>query len=225
MKYLIPDSDRNLFVTHEINYRNLKIYSAGQQLVHLTDQNALQDGHTIQSEDLGEIDLILSNKKTLEIRVNGLLCTRENPISLSEDNLIGLSRLFLTVAVLSTIGIVIQFYSLSQIGFNVLDIVSALLFTILATAVYYLATIFTKQGKAWAYFVGTGTFLIMSLIYTINIFTSFLPDNLLIAFYVFLVFRLGILIILLYYFKSVIRVMNNPKKSGADQDILDDFQT
>ena len=223
MNYLIPDNDHTLFVTHESSYRNLKIYSAGHQLIHLANPETLRDGHTLQNEDLGEIDVRISNKRNiLEIRVNGLLCAPENPISVNEDNLMGLSTLFKVIAIISTIGIAIQFYALLQIGLSVADIILALFFSILSTVVYYLAMIFTRKGKVWAYFVGTGMFLLMTLIYTVNVLTSGLFENLVIVFSVFLFLRFGILAILLYYLKSVIRVMNAPKDS-ENQDIIDSF--
>jgi hypothetical protein len=224
MNYLVPDSDRTLFVTHESTYRNLKVYSSGQQLVHLVDPDILRDGHTFQHEDLGEIDLRYSNRGSkLEIRANGLLCVPENPIAESEDNLMGLSVLFWVVAVLSMIGLAIQFIALMQFGLSVLDIILALFFSIVTTGVYVLSAIFTKKGKAWAYFVGTGTFLLMTLLYIINSINSGLVENMIVAFSIFLMIRVGILIVLLIYFKSVLRVMNAPK-NNVDQDILDTFE-
>ncbi|MDG1331613.1 MAG: hypothetical protein P8P74_04740 [Crocinitomicaceae bacterium] len=222
MNYLIPDSESSLFVTHESNYRNLKVYSSGEQLVHLSEAKLLQDGHTVQNEDLGEVDLRLSNKNVLEIRVNGLLCAPENPISINEDNLMGLSTLFRIIAVISSIGMAIQFYALLRIGLNVADIILVLFFSILCTIAYFLAAIFTKKGKVWAYFVGTGTFLLMTLIYTFNVLTSGLFESLVIVYSVFLLLRLSVVGILLYYLKSVIRIMNAPKNS-ENQDILDSF--
>ncbi|MFK7786365.1 MAG: hypothetical protein AB8B56_14695 [Crocinitomicaceae bacterium] len=223
MNYLIPDSDRTLYVTHEANYRNLKVYTSGKQLIHLPNSQDLRDGQTFQNEDLGEIDLRLSNRgSALEIRVNGLLCPLENPIAINEENLMGLSSLFKVIAILSTIGLAIQFYALTRIGLSIADVILVLFFGIVCTIVYYLAMFFTKKGKVWAYFLGTGTFLLMTLIYTFNILTSGLFENLVVAYSVFLIVRIGILIILLIYLKSVIRVMNAPK-NDANQDILDSF--
>ena len=221
MNYLIPDSDRTLFVTHEANYRNLKVYSSGKQLIHLADASVLSEGYTLQNDDLGELNLGLFKKgRILEIRVNGMLCSLENPTAISKDNLMGLSSVFRVVAIISTIGIAIQFFSFLQLGLEVAQILLVLFFSILSTALYYLAMIFTKRGKVWAYFVGTGIFLIMTLIYTVNILASGIFEYYLVLFSVFLICRFGILILLLYYFKSVIRVMNGPKDI-SDEYLLD----
>lgn len=219
MNYLIPESETRLFVTYESGYQNLKVYASGQQLVHLNDPEALRNGHTFQHQELGEIDLRFAHgKKLLEIRVNELLCVPEKPVEESVDNLKGLSRIFWALTILSVIGLIFQVFALSQFRLNVIELFSALFFSFLGTVAYLFAAIFTGRGKAWAYFVGTGIFLFGTVIYAMNIFTydlGMVPTAVLFI-------RLGILGMLLYFAKSVVRVMNSPKETSR-QDILDSF--
>lgn len=219
MNYLIPESDTRLFVTHETGYQNLKVYASGQQLVHLTDPEILRNGHTVQHQELGEIDLrFVHGKKLLEIRVNELLCVPEKSAEESVDNLKGLSRIFWALTILSVIGLIFQAYTLIQFRLSVVQLFLALFFSFLSSAAYLFAAIFTRKGKAWAYFVGTGVFLFGTVIYAMNVITYDAG----MAAMVVLFIRLGILGLLLYFVKSVVRVMNAPKEM-ANQDILDNF--
>lgn len=218
MKFNLPNQEKSLFITFESGYENVKIYFDGALIGKVESSEQLVDGVTIPASPAGTIDLRFpTGRRSLEVRVDELLCTPETPAQELEE-LRSFDRYFWALTILGLAGTVIQIYIL-QPYLTLPAVLIQIFISGLAVIAYLVAAILTRQGKAWAYLLGTIVFTIMTLYYILSVhLLGWQMADILVV-----IVRLVILALLYYKMTSVFTYFKKTNDLSSSHTLLDDF--
>lgn len=217
MNYLLPNSEKTLFITSESGFENVKIYHEGSFIGKVESPAQLADGFEIHDSPVGIIQLrVPAGKSILEVRVNDFLCTPQVAPEDIED-LKSFDKFFWGIAILGVVGTLIQAYTLR--AFLELSWVKIELgLSILAVTIYFVAAVLTRKGKAWGFLLGTIMFTLMSLYYLLAVYLQGWPIvGVLISLVRF------VIIALLFYKMQAVFVHFKKDNQTSKHTLLDDF--
>ncbi len=217
-KYTSNKNDNHhLFLTWESGYKNLKVYYEGEVIHTETSPGRFMKGVTFEHPVLQSVQLKFSSESpiVMQVKANGVKYFPENNIQkMKENTLGGLAHLFTILAFLSVIG---AFIVQLTFGFN-LNIPEALIqlvFDIVVVAIYITSAVLLYKNKPWAYFLGSITFVCMTLLTLLAVWVSgFGLANL-----INMVIRVAIIVYIVRHFNDVMALMRT--KETENPDLLD----
>ena len=218
MKYTLPNQDKSLFVTFESGYENVKIYFDGALLGRVERSEDFVNGVVFSDSPVGVIDLRFpTGRRALEIRVDDVLCTPE--VSAQDvEELRSFDKIFWALTILAIAGTLIQAYML-RLFLSVPAVQLELAISIVAILSYLTAAILIRQGKAWAYLLGTVIFTLMTLYYILAVhLTGWGFIGIIVT-----IVRLVIMALLFYKMTSVFTHFKKNTDLHSKHTLLDDF--
>lgn len=217
-KYSLPHHPESIvFLTWETGYKNMKIYHNGSVAGLVNSLRELMNGVEFQLENDERLEVKMSTSKPMMpvVKIDGNQYYTDNKLS-EKESVTSLASLFWTLAGLAVIGAVI---AQGMMGFQLSHpvAITQLIMDIVVISIYTLSAIYLGKNKSWAYFLGTGTFFLMTLLvlYTQYVLTGFGFSQV-----IAIVIRISILVFLFTYIKRAIYIMRKPENELA-MDILD----
>lgn len=202
-----------LLLQWERGYKNVEVIYRDQCIDTVANPSQIKKGYVNHIDNFGKLELLFSESPmTLNVIVDGF----HSPINAEfpAKRLHRVSTVFWILFVFSIIG---TFIESQQIGLSSPIGMIVLLINSIIVTIYLLAAIFTKKGAVWAYFLGSITFLVMTLL---SVLVS-LP-SIGIVFFIQLAIRAGILYGLFNYFKTAMEIKRHAAKiKEVDNDLLD----
>ncbi len=213
----IKNDNHHLFLTWESGYKNLKVYHEGEVIHTEVSPSNFMKGVTFEHPLLQSVQLKFSSGSPIimQLKVNGVKYLPENNIKkMKESTLGGLAHLFTILAFLSVVG---AFLIQLTFGFN-LSVPAALIqlvFDIVVIGIYVTSAVLLYKNKPWAYFLGSITFVCMTLLTVFVVALSgFGFANLF-----NMVIRVAIIVYIVRHFNDVMALMRT--KETENPDLLD----
>lgn len=217
-KFSLPNHPAEMaFLTWESGYKNMKIYIDGKVVGVISGLAELMKGVEFQTENEKNIEVKMSSSKPMipVVKVNGNQYYSENNL-VEQESVTGLAPVFWTLASLAIVGaVLVQGF----LGFQLNNPVAMtqLVMDIIVISIYALSAIYLAKNKSWAYFLGTGTFFLMTLLV---IYTQYAMNGFGFGQVIAIVIRISILVYLFTFIKRAIFIMRKPENE-LSIDILD----
>ncbi|XOV68942.1 MAG: hypothetical protein ACFHU9_07105 [Fluviicola sp.] len=207
------ESDNIIIVSHEKNWKDVKVYAKGSLQYQASDGNELRIGKTLEVEGLGSLQLYLGTE--LEVRVDGV--RYEASKTESNEKVSNVSVIFWVLCGFSAIGLLFLLFALNipfVDTFYVKILIGLQLFAIL---VYGATAVLLKRGVYWFYFVGAGVYTVFCLLVLLDIQSQFISLGTIIAF----IARFFLLVLVLRILPVILKRMRDSNASQKDDIILD----
>ncbi len=206
-----------IYLKWERGYTNVDVYHRERFLRSVTSRE-LKAGVQFSDAELGDVRLNFSEKPiAIDVIVNGY----HSPINITYPSreLQSASTIFWVITILWVIGLftngLFQVAVYGGVGGIIVGLISAIIL-----AAYIISGIFSKRGKGWAYFLGTGIFTMLTLLYLY----SAINEGFTIATVFLLIIRLVIQVVLYYYLKHAIAAIRHQKyESLSHSEVIDDL--
>lgn len=217
-KYIsIRNENQSVFLTWETGYKNLKVYHEGILIQTIEKPWALTNGVSFEHSTLGNIELHLTTTSPMiiEMKIGGEKYFPEGmKTSIKKEAFSGLVSIFWTLSVLAFLSaLLVQI----NYGYN-LDVpvvLIQLIFDVIIVSIYVVSAIFLSRRKAWAYFLGGITFMLMTLLY---VYFS-LSQSINVITIIIIIVRIAMLIYIIRRYKDV--MMAQSTVEFQNHEILD----
>ncbi len=215
-KYSHPTRTNDfVFVTWETGYRNLNVYRNGEVVATANGVQELFNGVSVNTPEIGTLRLGLTKDKPIRllVEIDGERYSAAKETTEDAEVLNRISYIFWALFILGGIGFVIL---LSQV-MPLISIPTVLVAVILDGLIVlsYGATALLVKRLSWLYYVGTGIYLLTSILTALAYVAGTQSGNI-IAFLI----RIAILVYLFVLLPKVLRI-KRPGKGDQVEDILD----
>ncbi|MDX2361260.1 MAG: hypothetical protein QNK23_10665 [Crocinitomicaceae bacterium] len=217
----LNNPENSLYLTWESGFSNLKVYHQGKLVEIVKDPSALVLGVSIDHPELTTIEITFTDNKStdLRVRVNGMPYLPEK-IATDSHSVNAVVIAFWTLFGFGIIGFGFSYVALQDlIEYPQIKLVLGIDAGFVIS--YAVAAVFMRKGQKWAYFLGTGMFVLTTLLFVWNTSVGFGFGFGMLAIIILLV-RIVFIVYLLRYAKDIMLIER--KRTEADKtEVLDDF--
>jgi hypothetical protein len=185
-----------ILVQWERGYKYVEVFFKDRMIGSVEGAGKLRRGVVLQDEQLGNVELKLSEKPMiLDVIIDGY----HSPVNQMhpKKQLARLSAFFWIIMTFAVIGALLEGLSLGfAMDMSVGTIVTAI--NILIITAYIIAAIFVGKGQAWGYYMGFSVFSLLTVLTIISVLATNMSGAILIG----LLIRFAFLGVLIYNMKT-----------------------
>jgi hypothetical protein len=207
-----------LILEWERGYKNISIFCGEREICHLDSLQKIKKGFSFIDDQLGKIELKLSDKPiAIDIIVNGFHSSVNN--SHPSKKIKGISMYFYMFATFSVLYCVITSLSLT----NFFQFVVYLVLEAPFIALYIICGIFAKKSKIWPVYTGFIVFCFFTLVTLLSLFLPFASTSVFFSL-LMLVFKSVFIVFMIPFVKAASELIKYKKnRNFSNQQIIDDI--